>query len=170
MTQAEIEAILSLVERSAFDSIEISMGQTRIFASKTADLRAAPTMTEPSSARATVAEDISKEPKQPVSPSSRDGETPPTGSPLTEGPPAGTKSVKAPVVGTFYVAPEPGARPFVELGQSVAEDTTVGLIEVMKTFIDVKAGCVGTIVRCRVENGMSVEFDQPLFEVEPAEA
>ena len=79
----------------------------------------------------------------------------------------GTVPIKAPMPGHFYVAPEPGAPPFVEVGSAVGPDTTVGLIEVMKVFSAVKAGVQGTIVERLVENGQFVEYGQPLFLVRP---
>ena len=77
--------------------------------------------------------------------------------------PAGHAAVTAPILGTFYVAPEPGAPPFVQVGQQVTEDTTVGLIEVMKVFNSVRSGVKGTIVEVVAQNGGFVEFGQTLF-------
>ncbi len=74
--------------------------------------------------------------------------------------------IKAPVLGTFYATPKPGAPPFVRLGQLVAEDDVVCLIEVMKLFNTVKAGIRGQIVKICVEQAQMVEFQQTLFLVE----
>jgi biotin carboxyl carrier protein len=65
------------------------------------------------------------------------------------------------------VAPEPGAPPFVMVGQQVTEDTTCGLIEVMKVFNSVRAGVKGTIVEVVAANGGFVEFGQTLIIVKP---
>lgn len=75
--------------------------------------------------------------------------------------------VKAPMVGTFYRAPEPGAPPFVEVGQEVSEDDTVCIIEVMKLMNSVPAGMEGTVSRTFVENGEPVEYGQPLMAIDP---
>src|SRR6185437_12696097 len=77
--------------------------------------------------------------------------------------PEGMLSITAPLLGTFYVAPEPGAPPFVKVGQQITEDTTVGLIEVMKVFNSVRATVGGTIVEVVAQNGQFVEFGQALF-------
>lgn len=77
-------------------------------------------------------------------------------------------TIKAPLLGIFYRRPEPGAAPYVEEGALVDEDTTVALIEVMKLFNPVKAGIKGRIRRVCVENGALVEYQQDLFEIEPA--
>jgi acetyl-CoA carboxylase biotin carboxyl carrier protein len=81
--------------------------------------------------------------------------------------PEGMLPITAPLLGTFYVAPEPGAPPFVKVGQQITEDTTVGLIEVMKVFNSVRAAVSGTIVEVVAQNGQFVEFGQTLFIVKP---
>jgi acetyl-CoA carboxylase biotin carboxyl carrier protein len=81
--------------------------------------------------------------------------------------PEGMLPITAPLLGTFYVAPEPGAPPFVKVGQQITEDTTVGLIEVMKVFNSVRAGVKGTIVEVVAQNGQFIEFGQTLFIVKP---
>lgn len=81
--------------------------------------------------------------------------------------PAGWVQVRAPSLGTFYSAPKPGAPKFVEIGARVEPDTDVCLVEVMKLFTTVRAGCVGTVRQVLVDDGAMVEFDQPLFVIEP---
>lgn len=71
--------------------------------------------------------------------------------------------IRAPSVGTFYRAPEPGAKPFVEAGDAVEADTEVGLIEVMKLFTAVRAGRSGVIAEILAADGVLVEKDAPLF-------
>jgi acetyl-CoA carboxylase biotin carboxyl carrier protein len=70
-------------------------------------------------------------------------------------------------MGMFYAQPEPGAPPFVTVGSNVREDTTVALVEVMKTFNAVTAGVRGRIVDVCVQNAELVEFGQALFRVAP---
>jgi len=76
--------------------------------------------------------------------------------------------IKSPMVGTFYAAPSPDAKPFVEVGSVVDEDTDVCVIEAMKVFNNIKAECRGTIARILVTNGQTVEFGQVLFLVRPS--
>lgn len=71
--------------------------------------------------------------------------------------------VTAPMVGTFYRAPNPGAAPFVEVGQSVAEGDTLCIIEAMKLLNEIEADKSGIIKEILVENGAPVEYGQPLF-------
>ncbi|PLC50425.1 acetyl-CoA carboxylase, biotin carboxyl carrier protein [Pollutimonas subterranea] len=71
--------------------------------------------------------------------------------------------VKAPMVGTFYRAPNPGASPFVEVGQSVKEGEPLCIIEAMKLLNEIEADKSGVIKEILVENGEPVEYGQPLF-------
>lgn len=77
-------------------------------------------------------------------------------------------AVKAPMLGHFYASPKPGAAPFVSLGQSVAAEDTVAILEVMKLMNHVKAGVAGRIARIAVNNGDLVEFEQALIYIDPA--
>jgi len=71
--------------------------------------------------------------------------------------------VTAPMVGTFYRAPSPGAKPFVEVGQQVEVGDTLCIIEAMKMLNPLEADQAGTIRDILVENGNPVEYGQPLF-------
>ncbi|MCD6675359.1 MAG: acetyl-CoA carboxylase biotin carboxyl carrier protein [Burkholderiaceae bacterium] len=76
--------------------------------------------------------------------------------------------IRSPMVGTFYRAPEPGAVPFVEVGQVVEAETTVCIIEVMKLMNSLPAGCRGTVAQILVADGDAIEYGQPLIVVRPA--
>ena len=82
----------------------------------------------------------------------------------TEGPHPG--SVTSPMVGVAYLAPEPGAAPFVTVGSRVAQGQTLLLIEAMKTFNQIKATRAGTVTRILVESGTPVEYGEPLLIIE----
>jgi acetyl-CoA carboxylase biotin carboxyl carrier protein len=91
--------------------------------------------------------------------------------PTAESAPAKPKSnlleIRSETVGTFYAQPKPGEPPFVKVGDRVTPTKVVGLVEVMKTYNEIQAGCTGTIVEALVESGKYVEFNQVLFRVEP---
>jgi acetyl-CoA carboxylase biotin carboxyl carrier protein len=76
--------------------------------------------------------------------------------------------IRSPMVGTFYESPSPDAQPYVRVGASVRPDTIVCLIEAMKVFTEINAGVTGAIAEMLVKNGQPVEFDQPLYRIEPA--
>ena len=72
-------------------------------------------------------------------------------------------TVNSPMVGTFYEAPSPGAKPFVEVGQQVAVGDTLCIIEAMKMLNQIEADKAGTVTARLAENGQPVEFGQSLF-------
>jgi acetyl-CoA carboxylase biotin carboxyl carrier protein len=71
--------------------------------------------------------------------------------------------VKSPMVGTFYRAPSPDAKPFVDVGGAVKEGETICVIEAMKLMNEIEADASGTIKAILVENGQPVEYGQALF-------
>lgn len=81
--------------------------------------------------------------------------------------PPGAVLIKSPMVGTFYRSPEPGARPFVEVGQQVEADTTVCIIEVMKLMNSIPAGAKGVVTHILVGDAEPVEFGQVIMVIEP---
>lgn len=76
--------------------------------------------------------------------------------------------IKSPIVGTFYTAPSPDAKPFVSVGDTVSAGDALCIIEAMKIMNEIESDVSGTITKILVKNGQPVEFDQPLFEVDPA--
>ena len=80
----------------------------------------------------------------------------------------GLLRIESPMVGTFYLAPNPDAAPFVAVGATVGPETNVCVIEAMKIFNEIKAECSGTIEKVLVSNAEAVEFGQALFLVRPA--
>lgn len=90
----------------------------------------------------------------------------PTTTPAEKPPEVAKHSVKAPMVGTVYLSPSPGAKHFVEIGQTVKAGDTLCLIEAMKMFNQIEADKSGTVTALLVESGMPVEFNQPLVVIE----
>lgn len=93
---------------------------------------------------------------------------------ISESPQVRKKTIKghelrSPMVGTVYLAPTPGAKPFIEIGQRVSMGDTLCLIEAMKMFNKIEADKSGVISARLVENEQPVEFDQLLFIIEPNE-
>ncbi|MGK0741951.1 acetyl-CoA carboxylase biotin carboxyl carrier protein [Leucobacter sp. Z1108] len=75
--------------------------------------------------------------------------------------------VNAPSVGTFWRAPEPSAAPFVQVGDHVDADDTVGIVEIMKLMNNVPAGVTGTVTGIHVGNGEGVQFGDTLVTIRP---
>jgi acetyl-CoA carboxylase biotin carboxyl carrier protein len=82
--------------------------------------------------------------------------------------PDGHILVTAPMLGTYYGAPKPGEPAFVQVGDSVASDAVLCIVEVMKLMNSVTAGAAGEITAVFVKDGDLVEFDQPLFAIRAA--
>ncbi len=76
--------------------------------------------------------------------------------------------ITSPIIGTFYRKPSPDKPMFVEVGDSVSEETIVCIVEAMKLFNEIESEVSGKIVKVLVEDGTPVEFGQPLFLVDPA--
>ena len=76
--------------------------------------------------------------------------------------------VKSPIVGTFYRAAEPGAPPFVELGQPVRKGQVICIIEAMKLMNEITADSDGELMKAYVENGQAVQYGERLFAIKPA--
>ncbi len=74
--------------------------------------------------------------------------------------------VKSPMVGTFYRSPSPGAKPFVEVGDTVKSGDTICIIEAMKLLNEIEADKNGVVKAVLVENGQPVEFGEPLVVIE----
>jgi acetyl-CoA carboxylase biotin carboxyl carrier protein len=77
-------------------------------------------------------------------------------------------TVKSPIIGTFYRKPSPDKPNFVEVGDSVSEGSVLCVIEAMKLFNDIESEVSGKIVKILVDDSSPVEFDQPLFLVDPS--
>jgi len=153
----QIRLIIEALDRSTFDFLQLEFGDVRL------TLGRGNPSPETGTVPATVAPSTA-----PAAPPARAASAPGSARPATEAAPAaGTVAITAPMVGRFYAQPEPGAAPFVSLGAEVTEDTTVALIEVMKTFNAVPAGVRGVIADICVQDTHFVEYGQVLFRVTP---
>ena len=77
-------------------------------------------------------------------------------------------TIKSPIIGTFYRRPSPDKPLFVEVGHSISEGDVLCVIEAMKLFNEIESEITGTIVKILVDDSSPVEFDQPLFLVDPS--
>lgn len=104
-----------------------------------------------------------------MAPAARSEQQPPASADQLAGGEAASnlKTIHSPMVGTFYSAPAPDAPSFVRVGETVNEDTVLCIIEAMKLMNEIKAEMKGRIYKMLVENGNPVEYNQPLFLIEP---
>jgi acetyl-CoA carboxylase biotin carboxyl carrier protein len=90
---------------------------------------------------------------------------PTVAAPAEEHEPVNLAVIKSPIVGTFYRSPEPGARSFIEVGDTVAKGQVLCIIEAMKLMNEIESDCDGEIAAIYVENGKPVQFGERLFAV-----
>ena len=146
----KIEQLITLIESSNVNEIEIKEGETsiRITGIQTAP-HAAPQAVyhaAPQAPASIAPQPVVETPKAEAKPNLPQGE-----------------QVKSPMVGTFYQSPSPGAAAFVQEGQAVKKGDTLCIIEAMKIMNQIEAETSGTILKIIPEDGSPVEFDQPLF-------
>jgi acetyl-CoA carboxylase biotin carboxyl carrier protein len=145
----KVKKLIELLEESGIAEIEIHEGEESVrisrYAAAAQVAAAAPLAAAPVAAAALA-------PAAPSLPEPDQTPEHPPGHPVT-----------SPMVGTFYRAPTPGAKEFVDIGQTVKAGDTLCIIEAMKMLNQIEADVAGTVSAVLVENGEPVEFDQPLF-------
>lgn len=148
MDLRKLKKLIDLVEESGITELEITEGEEKVRISK--GVAGAPMMM--------AAPHMMLAPAQAAAPAAAP-------SPAAEATPAEPEGhvVRSPMVGTFYRAPSPGAKAFVEVGQSVASGDTLCIIEAMKLLNEIEADQGGVIKAILVENGQPVEYGEPLF-------
>lgn len=152
MDLRKLKTLIDLVSESGVAELEIREGEDHVRIVNRSDaVRTAPVV------HPLAAEPIAATPLT-VSPSA--AETPAAAPICSE---ENRKTINSPMVGTFYRSPSPGAKSFVEVGQTVKAGDTVCIIEAMKLMNEIEAECDGVIREILVENGSPVEFGQPLF-------
>lgn len=151
---SDIEALIRIFDASDWEELHLEIGGEEIFLSKDAGARAPSSPAAPAVAAPVAAA--------------------PAPAPVAAAPaPAAAAraenwvAVTATNLGTFYKAPEPGAAPYVSVGERVAPETEVCLIEVMKLFTTIRAGVAGTVREVCVEDAQMVEYGQTLMWIEP---
>jgi acetyl-CoA carboxylase biotin carboxyl carrier protein len=151
----KVKKLIELLEESGINEIEIREGEESVRITRSApggqqafmmSPHVSPAM--PAAQPAPVPAPVSDRPG-PVEPPMPDGHT-----------------VIAPMVGTFYRAASPGAKAFVEVGQSISVGDTLCIIEAMKMLNQIEADKAGVIKAILIENGQPVEYGQPMFIIE----
>ena len=147
MDLRKLKKLIDLVQESGIAELEITEGEEKVRISRTGP------------ATAPVASVTS-----PVAASAPAAAQPANGEPAVA--PSEGHVLKSPMVGTFYRAPTPGAKAFVEVGQTVSEGDTVCIIEAMKLLNEIEADRSGVIKAILVENGQPVEYGHALMVIE----
>lgn len=144
----KIKKLIEMLEESDLAEIEIREGEESLRISRNSQQNAQIMYAPPPAAPATIT----------AAGAAADSTAGDSNSNLPEG-----HVVKAPMVGTFYRAPAPGSKAFVEVGQSVTAGDTICIIEAMKMLNQIEADKSGIIAAILVENGQPIEYNQPIF-------
>jgi acetyl-CoA carboxylase biotin carboxyl carrier protein len=165
LTPEDIRALVRAFESSDWDELSLQYGDTKLALTRTGQPPAgqsAPTAAAPVAVAAAPAATT------PATPAPAPAAAPaaPTSGPTTAALPDGHR-VTSPSLGLFWRSPQPGAPPFVEVGQQVSAEDTVCIVEVMKLMNHVKAGVAGTVVAIPVANGAMVEFGETIVVIDP---
>jgi acetyl-CoA carboxylase biotin carboxyl carrier protein len=155
MDMRKIRKLIELIQETGVAEIEIREGEESVRISRVGS-QVMPTM---------MSAPMMQQYAQPAQPAPMAAPAPVAVAPV-EAPVSNKHSVKSPMVGTVYFAPSPGAKPFIEVGQSIKAGDTLCLIEAMKMFNQIECDKTGTITAILVESGGPVEFNQPLVVIE----
>ena len=149
----KVKKLIDLLEESGIAEIEISEGEESVRISRYPQgMTVTHGVPMPAMGAAT----------PPAAPRAEAPASPPPASPA----PAADKSITAPMVGTFYSAPAPGAKSFVQVGDEIKVGQVLCIIEAMKMMNQIESEKEGRVVSVLVRNGEPVEFGQPLFVLE----
>lgn len=153
MDMRKIKKLIELIQSTGVAEIEIREGEESVRITREVKTSAPMMMAAPMPATAPAA-------AQPM-------EAVQAAKPATEATSTENKhTLKSPMVGTVYLSSSPGAKPFVEIGQSVKSGDVICLIEAMKMFNQIEADKAGIVTARLVDNGTPVEYNQPLFVIE----
>jgi acetyl-CoA carboxylase biotin carboxyl carrier protein len=159
METKDIQKLIDFIAQSNLDEVNIETSELKLSIKRHTGMVAAPAVYQQPMAIAAPALQIAA--PQAVAPST----------PAEIAAPAAVASnlvtIKSPMIGTFYRSAGPDKPNFVDIGDDIAEGKVVCIIEAMKLFNEIESEISGKIVKVLVENATPVEFDQPLFLVEP---
>lgn len=166
LTPEDIRALVTAFESSDWDEMSLQYGDTRLDLSRSGRPPAAVAAAAAPAATPALAAIPSAAPAPASAPVTAGASAPTTPAAAKAAIPDG-HHVTSPSLGLFWRSPQPGAPAFVEVGQRVAAEDTVCIVEVMKLMNHVKAGVAGTIVSIQPENGGMVEFGATLVVIDP---
>jgi acetyl-CoA carboxylase biotin carboxyl carrier protein len=157
MDLREIQALIKFVSTNAVDEVEISRKDFKLLIRKNPAQVVTATVAAPIAQQVIAAPAVSPVASAPVA-------SEPVAAPVADN----LITIKSPMVGTFYRSSNPETPSFVNVGDEVKSGKVVCIIEAMKLFNEIESEINGKIVKVLVDNASPVEYDQPLFLVEPA--
>jgi len=149
---ALIRDLAVLLDETNLSEIELEQGDTRIRVARQMSINAPVNVAAPAPAAA-----VAPAAAEPAAAAA---------APVAEAPAQSGATVTSPMVGTAYLAPEPGAAPFIQVGDKVTEGQSILIIEAMKTMNSIPSTKSGTVKQILVDDAQPVEFGEPLIIVE----
>lgn len=163
MDLRKIKKLIELLKETGIAEIEIKEGEESVRISREPARSA---YAPPIPVTYTLPTEVTSIDSAALAPATRQSASPISSSAESGNSLSGKHAVKAPMVGTVYLSPSPGTKPFIEIGQPVKIGDTLCLIEAMKMFNQIEADKTGTVTQILVETGVPVEFNQPLVVIE----
>jgi acetyl-CoA carboxylase biotin carboxyl carrier protein len=158
-----VKKLIEMLDGSTVDSIEISSDKgMKLRISKSPQQRAAAVTMASAMAPVPMAA-----PVLPAAPAARPVDDGGAAAPKAEAPKSAALEIKSPMVGTFYSAPEPGAKPYVSVGDRIRKGQIVCIIEAMKIMNELEAEFDGVVREINVTDAHAVEYGQVLFRIDP---
>lgn len=167
MKPQEIQELIDFISKSGLDEVNIKTSEFEMSVRKhsAAPAYEAPRAAAPAAPAPQQALTNAPAPQAPAPQPSEQGNS---GKAAEDSSSKRYKEVKSPMIGTFYRSANPDSPSFVNVGDTIKAGQTVCIIEAMKLFNEIEADFGGTVVKVLVDNASPVEYDQPLFLVDPA--
>ena len=162
MKAKEIRELIDFISSSGLDEVNIETQEFKISVKKNTPVVATEVPVVAAAAPVPAAVQVA-EAAAPAAPSAA-----PVAEPAKDDAKSNYIEIKSPMIGTFYNSPNPEAEAFVKVGDSVKVGQTVCIVEAMKLFNEIESEYSGKIVEILVDNSSPVEFDQPLFLIDPS--
>ena len=164
MKAKEIQELIDFISKSGLDEVNIETEQFKIKVRKNSEVKqqiitpaaSIPVASTPAPAPA------------PAVKEENGASSTPAEAPAAETTGNGYVEIKSPMIGTFYRSSNPDSDAFVSVGDKISVGQTVCIVEAMKLFNEIESEVAGTIVKVLVDNSSPVEYDQPLFLIDPA--
>ena len=161
MKVKEIIELIDFISRKRLEEVKVETAEIKLSVKKTGGSKvieqqvystpvAAPTVPSPAPTPATVTSEPTPEKK--TAPEKKDN----------------LITIKSPMIGTFYRSADPDSPAFINVGDTITKGQTICIVEAMKLFNEIEADVSGKLVEVLIENSTPVEFDQPLFVIDPS--
>lgn len=172
MNLSEIQDLIKFVAKAGVNEVEIEKKDFKIVI-KSDSLAKKKTNQQPETVVQQIPVGVPQQPVQqmvsaPQTAANQTVEAPKEAAPKTDTEASNYVTVKSPMIGTFYRSANPESDPFVNVGDNIKEGEVICIVEAMKLFNEIESEVSGKIVKVLVDDASPIEFDQPLFLVDPS--